>query len=488
MKKVILFVISLFVSTSFFAQQLVIKGNAPSYKGELIRFTTLADPFTDTEILIGEGKVAENGDFRISLNLKQTAQIFTHLGYYKGSMYAEPNTEYEVSFPPRKQKSEAEMLNPFFVPTEFYVVPLNTDSTELNKLIMNFDGAYNGYINQHFQLLYLKQFKPQLDKHILKLDSVYASTNTYFNLYKKFRFGSLRYASYLRSEKILIDEYFLTNGTLCNILSYTQLFRQVFENYFVAIQNTETGIKISEAIEAKRSFVAVNNALAEMPEFKNDTLRELVILSSLYDAYYAKTYSAEAIISVVDDLSRKSAIELHRTAAHNMKSKFIKLLPGHEAPLFTLNDVKNEALKLTDKRGKFVYLCFCNTVSFACIEQLDMIKQMKEEYKEMIDFVCISTDEDFNKMIQLAKKKQYDWDFVSYKTDQTVVDKYNVVAYPTYYLIDPEGNLAMSPAPSPKENFSDSFFAIWNSRRIKEMQGKGNQNGSNTENKDKKER
>jgi thioredoxin-related protein len=50
-------------------------------------------------------------------------------------------------------------------------------------------------------------------------------------------------------------------------------------------------------------------------------------------------------------------------------------------------------------------------------------------------------------------------------TRNDLLKQYKIKAYPTYYLIDPDGNFLFSPAPSPAENFESVFRNILLSRQ-----------------------
>ena len=50
------------------------------------------------------------------------------------------------------------------------------------------------------------------------------------------------------------------------------------------------------------------------------------------------------------------------------------------------------------------------------------------------------------------------------KSDKSVLDRYMVKAYPAYFLIDTNGTLCMSPAPSPSEDFETRFRRIFPTR------------------------
>ena len=45
-----------------------------------------------------------------------------------------------------------------------------------------------------------------------------------------------------------------------------------------------------------------------------------------------------------------------------------------------------------------------------------------------------------------------------------MVADYDVRSYPTYYLVDPEGKLLLSPAPGPQEGLGRVLFEQWRAR------------------------
>ena len=72
--------------------------------------------------------------------------------------------------------------------------------------------------------------------------------------------------------------------------------------------------------------------------------------------------------------------------------------------------------------------------------------------------ICI--DDDFDKMVNYFKLHDYQWMLLSYRTQKDIITDYKVRAYPAYYLLNPEGDLSMSPAASPSENFELHFFKM----------------------------
>ena len=88
------------------------------------------------------------------------------------------------------------------------------------------------------------------------------------------------------------------------------------------------------------------------------------------------------------------------------------------------------------------------------MQEMKEIADMKKKYGDRVVFVSISTDEveeDFKKFLE--KNPKYDWVFLHFGIDKNIKNKYNIKALPTYYFINQEGKLVLSPAITPKQGF-----------------------------------
>ena len=78
--------------------------------------------------------------------------------------------------------------------------------------------------------------------------------------------------------------------------------------------------------------------------------------------------------------------------------------------------------------------------------------------------MAICADLRFESMVHYAQTSGYKWPFVYCGGDPRVVADYDVRSYPTYYLVDPEGTLLLSPAPGPQEGLGRVLFEQWRAR------------------------
>lgn len=117
------------------------------------------------------------------------------------------------------------------------------------------------------------------------------------------------------------------------------------------------------------------------------------------------------------------------------------LKTGTQAPDFTLKDINGKTHKLSDYRGKYVLIDFWGTWCPPCVKALPKIaKAYKQVDKSKIEFIGISVGS--NNLSEFVKKNKLNW----VQLEDTDHDNgpnvtYNVTAYPTMYLIGPDGKV-----------------------------------------------
>lgn len=107
-----------------------------------------------------------------------------------------------------------------------------------------------------------------------------------------------------------------------------------------------------------------------------------------------------------------------------------------------IND-RNEKIKLSDFKGKYVYIDLWATTCGPCIVQFPYFEKLKEKYKgKNIEFVSISIDKDKNKWTKfLAKHKLSGIQLLCYNTKDEFMTRINIDGIPRMLIIDPQGNL-----------------------------------------------
>lgn len=121
------------------------------------------------------------------------------------------------------------------------------------------------------------------------------------------------------------------------------------------------------------------------------------------------------------------------------------IVPGAEAPDFTLNDPDGKPVTLSSLRGKWVVLDFWGTWCVWCVKGIPDMKKYEEKYRKSCTFVSIDCFDSPETWKAGLEKHQMPWIHV-YNPDDAPIDKnatvlYGVQGYPTKIIINPEGHI-----------------------------------------------
>ncbi|MCB8963536.1 MAG: TlpA family protein disulfide reductase [Bacteroidales bacterium] len=463
--RTILVSILIFSTAHINAQEATVQGNAPDYKGDEIVFYQHSDFITMAENEIGRCKVDSSGEFTCTLKILETTYVYSYLGIYRIYFFAEPSKKYSIVLPKKEVKTEAQRLNPFFRETDLQVGITNITKDDINYLINSFDLRFNENFDQIVINAYKGKRQTNLDSLINNLECNYTNSQSqYFNAYREYRYGLLKQITFYKKSTSVSNELFLNKPILYGNPAYMELFNLVYDKYFLFFSRTTSGNVIFKNISADRSISKLKETLAGNKILSNDTLMEMVILKGLYDEFFSDNFSRSALLTLLDSVYRTTKIPEHILIAENIRSKITKLLPGFVPNAFTLNDADGNPVSLNKFEGKYVYLNFCTTTSYSCLQEFPLLDKLYKKYGEHLEIVSVSADNDLNDLKSYLKSSGYKWTFLHYGNKPDIIKDFDIRAYPTYFLIGPDKRLIYSPAPSPRENFEMRFFQLLRDR------------------------
>ena len=458
-------ILLLCISSVSNSQNVTIYGNAPSYATREIILYRYSDMISMEEEEIGRCLVNAEGNFTVSFNLETTTFIVSHLGIYKAFLYAEPNKKYEIVLPERAEKSPEELLNPYYVESRIQLGIMNVSTDELNFLIRMFNDAYTPYYNKHILDIISDNDFSELDEDIERMEKPFVnSTNKYFNDYREYRYGLLKFLASQKKAVSIHKDYFSNRPVLYNNPAYMELFNQVYDKYFLFYGRSGEGKEIFNVINRTGSYHELKNILAGNEVLSDDTIMELVILKQVYDEFYSDNFSRNGLLSILDSLMTETEIKQHKLIGITIKNKITKLQPGYDPPAFKLYDTDSNLVTLDDYKGRYVYLSFCMCYSYSCMSEFELLKGIYERHKERMEIITITIDPEQEAVRDFLKKKNYTWKFIFYGNQPQVLKDYDIRAYPTCFLIGPDGKLIISPSPAPSENFESSLIKTMKAR------------------------
>ena len=437
-----------------------IKGDAPSYKNDIIRFYTYNNYITYSEKTLCSARVDENGKFECSFNSENTIQIVADIGIFQGFLYVEPGKSYDVVLPEKVEKELKDKVNPYFEPVQIQLGIKGADENELNMLIRMFNDTYIPYFNKHVVNVVTQNDLSALEQDIKKITGNFKSNdNAFLNKYIDYRIGLLQFLAQQNKAKKTSENLF---NSLQSIQyynpAYMELFNQIFNKYFTYIGRTEKNNAIYTIINQDKSYNKLDALLSKEKELSNKTFREFVILKNLYDEFYSGNFSRSAMLDILDTLINKTQNDIHRETGRDIKNKVTRLLAGYAPPSFSLYNQDSLLVTLDDFKGKYVYLNFCSGHGYTCIQEYETLKYLYEKHHKYLEIITISTDITYEAMVKYRDQSKCPWTFLYFGNQPEIIEQYDIRAVPMYYFIGKNGKLLMSPAPSPGENFEKFLF------------------------------
>ncbi|PKQ65743.1 hypothetical protein BZG02_01680 [Labilibaculum filiforme] len=433
-----------------------IYGTNKTYAGSKIEIKYHTDVFTYSEKTLTDFTVPADGSFSINLDINEVTLVFLPLGVYKGYLYLEPGKEYEIKLPPKKDLSPVQKLNPFFELDELLIGVANVDTKDLNIAIRTLDDKIDPFINQNFHKIYRKKensvgiaFSEEVR---LEYNEI---SNPFFQDYLTYRLGFLDYLAYPNLFSKIEEKYFENKEIKLNNSAYTSLYKKQYGNFLTGYFSQVETSELSLALKSEDTYRQIYELMRNYPAYKNIQFRELIIATSVFDAFTRKFYSQNKTIEILTQLKEHSTNQYNQDLCENYIRKITHLQSNYLAPDFSIGK-----FKLANYKGKYLYLNFCNTESYPCLQDFKEIAKLKKQFGEHVEFLSIACDWEVSKYLEFTSKKSIDWPIVHIGDQQHLLGEYNIKAFPTYILINPEGKIVKAPAQGPKENIQLEFIKI----------------------------
>lgn len=449
-KYIFILLTGLFCQEVLFAQKTVITGSAPGAERKMIRVSTPGDFITFLEKPLATARIDSTGRFSVIVTIDKTTFVSVAIDFHKTELVIEPAQKYELQFDPMKY-DESTDVNPIILSQNLTFTFAHSDSLGLNDLIGNFDSVYSDFLMKNFNALYRNRNKVLLDTFRVQLNEKFGAVqNPYFINYATYKLASLEQLARYYGQSQLIKKYFSDQPVLYDNPEYMDLFNSVFSKYLTVTSNIFRKIDFNPVLKSPDPYSAVMKLMAGDTLLINTRLRELVMLKGMMELYNLSNYDPEKILSVITTAKEKSPFPENRVVAENIISLLTKLKPGAMAPEFTLLNRDQKEISLKEFRGKPVVLGFWTTYCEECLSEMELIKPLYDKYKNDIQFVSVSADKYFSKMLFFINlKKDYVWTFVNIGDHSEVLIDYEVRTYPLFVLIDKDGKINKYQAKQP---------------------------------------
>ena len=453
------------ISFQVYAQKSVLSGKAVDYSAKEITFYTIPDPVLRQKLELATTKIGTDGTFSVTLPISQTIEIYADLEKYCGTMVVEPGKNYTVTLPPFSLRTSNEAHSSYFKPAPYWLGLPAKDNSDLNFAVRSFVADFNSETVKNTISIYQKQSKEVVNEIIERIEAKYsANKNEYFKTLKKYYFAELEYAVNQRTPEFVIQKYFSTEPVQLHHPIYQRAFETIFSDF---LRKQSQNIQNREIVHLTNS----GNYLKLVSLFENRGYKkefaELVVLKGLNDGYYTNTFAKEGVMKAIEMAQTATTSAILQPIAHQIQRKLSLLAVGGKAPAIKLNNLKKMPVTLNQFRGKFIYLSFFNSKSSDCRAELDSIVSIEKRLRQVLTVVSIALDDNFDAAVKLWNSKGYKWELLDGSKQKQLINNYNASITPAFYLIDPDGALKLSQAPSPSHGFEPLFLKMFRDYNFK---------------------
>lgn len=436
--------------------QVNIKGTALAYPAKTISLYIYNDYITYQEKEIAQAKIDEKGNFSLKAQVEETQYAFLRIDNELADFFIEKNGDYVVKFPdPIKKESN---INEF-VERNFHRMEI-TNSTwySLNPSLVRFNNLYDDFLENNVYLL-MRQSTKDRKKLVDNVNAFRKEINEnfkgvhgeFFENYVNYAFANIRQITML-PEDALYEEYFNEKPIHYRNLEYMNFFHSFFEKKMELFAISNKGNRIVHAINAGATLDFIDEILTQNEFFKDKRLRRLAMIKACQSFFHDKEFKKVKVADLLEKIEQENLHSEITLAAKNMRSELTRLAPGNPAPDIELRNSNNIPTKLSDLKGKYIYLEFTDATCPACNAETMLVKELKREFGNKIEFVTVLINEDFEVARKYIQANNYDWTFLISGRESKVLRDYNIKSVPTYYLIDKNFNLLLSPAQNPSHH------------------------------------
>ena len=449
----------LLISVNLFAAEVTLKGIGPTYPNQKFRIDIVTDFLTKKKEAVYAGITDEKGNFTAFFDVKEVKMVFIDFGKAKRTLFVEPGKTYEVAISPlSKQMAKEEG----FLAKEIYPAAIKgNDSTELNNLIEEIDTRVARFFMLYGDTLTTSGGQQKIAKFITRLEKYNKYENPYFKQYLKYTIGSFESMQFKAHPEKVRMKYFLTQPMDLNNIQYCGLFQNLFRGY----------LKYEVALDSQKNIISFMNArqyrgvLAQLSPGNpyNEDFTNLILAYSCVEIQNNPAYQSKSTEILLDSIIRGTSNPQVKVVAENVKAKIFQLQPGTVAPEIVLLDSANHEFKLSNHKGKYVYISFFKSYDNSYAEELKVLGFLQERYKDKLEIVSISTDYDSKQFDKFIDTHNYPWTFLHYQKSEELLMNYHIEDVRTenyernqlvkWILISPDGKIVYYPAKSPIQGF-----------------------------------
>jgi thiol-disulfide isomerase/thioredoxin len=443
--KIFLTFLSILFAFQLAAAETVIQGKFPGFDQKVLKVGYYSDYITNKKVFVAETQI-ENGQYRLSLNLENDRQLILKVEDKESTFFAEAGMVYNLNLSYDEEANRGRAFDKSIDLNFSFPQP-----TDMNQLIKKFNQEYSAFFQANIKKFATKNAKQEVEKFVAEQSAKESySKNDFVKNYVTYVLANLEDINNTPKDK-LFNRYLKNKEILYLNKEYMNFFKQLYQKDFERLTLSKSGAEILKAIVMEEDLKKTLEQIKASKGIERDELAELYLLYGLFDTYHRQTVNPKSNLKMLELLSKNASNAENKKIAANAIELLQRYGKNQMAPAFELKNEDGMLVKLSDFKGKPIYLNFWADWSVPSLRQMSVMQKLHEKYGEDIHFISINLDEDSKKMNEFIQLKNLKWTFLHYGNDYEVREKYDVRTVPTYFLIDAEGKFIQTNAQGPTE-------------------------------------
>ncbi len=157
----------------------------------------------------------------------------------------------------------------------------------------------------------------------------------------------------------------------------------------------------------------------------------------------------DEVLAELQAAKEKMSVQLYRDLIDKSVKEHGEIRKGAPVFDFTGYDSNGKPVKLSDYKGKYIYLDFWATWCGPCIKEYPFFQELYHKFRNRGDivFISVSTDQDKDKWLQYMKEHTHET--ISIHVSNSFLNPYKIAFIPRFMLIDKDFTFFDPSAPRP---------------------------------------